>query len=135
MYYDTTITVPHATLEANPVVETLKLTSGVITYAEIQFPSGTFALVHVRVFYHEHQIWPLNNEGSISADGYVVPIPDTLSLDEEPYELKVKAWSDADTYDYDIDVRVEVQRPEEIEKLSPLGGLLNKFMHLVGLGN
>jgi hypothetical protein len=134
MYYDFGITVLHTNTEDDPVVETLKLTSGVITYAEIQFPRGTYALVHARVFYHEHQVWPLNSEGSIEADGYVVPIPDTLELDSEPYELKVKAWSDADTYDYDINVRISVQRPEELEKMSPLGGMLKKFLKLVGIG-
>lgn len=134
MFYDFCISVLHTHTEAAPVVAVLPLTSGVITHAEIQFPRGTYARVHARVFYHEHQIWPLNNEGSISADGYVVPIPEALGLDSEPYELKVRAWSTADTYDYDINVRIEVQRPEELEKMSPLGGMLKKFLKLVGVG-
>ena len=134
MYYEFDITVPANTAEATPIEQIMALTEGVITYAEIQFPRGTYDLVHCRVFDREFQIWPINRPGYLSSDGYVVPIPDTHELVTTPYELKIKAWSLADTYDYVIKVRITVQRPGEMEKISPLGKALNKFLQLVGMG-
>lgn len=134
MFYDFAVTVPHATAQATPLTQILPVTSGSINHIAIQFPRGTYALVHIQLLYHEHQIFPTNPEGSFNADGYPIEFDDSLPLDSEPYEIKARAWSLADTYDYDINVRIGILRPEDVEKQSGLMSSLKKFLGLVGIG-
>ncbi len=134
MYYDFAITVPGPTPQSAPVVETLKLTQGIINRVSIQFPRGTYALVHIQVYHHAHQVWPTNPGGSFNADGYPIEFDEAFELETEPYELEVKAWSLADTYSYDINTRFLVLRQEDIEKQSSLMTALKKFTRLIGIG-
>ena len=134
MFYDFSITVPANTTELDPVVQVLPLTSGVIQRVSVQFPTGTHALVHVRLYYHEHQVWPTNPDGSLNADGQPLEWDESFPLDSEPYEIKVRAWSGADTYDYDVNVRFGVLRTEDVEKQSGVITALKSFLRLVGVG-
>ena len=134
MFYDFSITVPANTPESAPVEQILPLTAGVIQRVSIQFPTGTYALVHVCLFYHEHQVWPTNPDGSFNADGYPLEWDESFPLDVEPFELKAKLWNDADTYDYDINIRFSVLRTEDVEKQSGVITALKSFLKLVGVG-
>jgi hypothetical protein len=135
MFYDFSITVPANTPQSAPVEQTLELTAGVIQRVSIQFPTGTYALVHVQLLYHEYQVWPTNPDGSFNADGYPLEWDEAFSLDSAPYEIKAVMWSLADTYDYDINVRFEVERIEDIEAQSGVITALQKFLKLVGIGS
>ena len=134
MFYDFSITVPANTPEYAPIEEILPLTAGVVQKLSIQFPRGTFALVHVKLFYHEYQVWPTNPDGSFNADGYPLEWEESYPLDTEPYEMKAVLWSDADTYDYDINIRLSILRTEDVEKQSGVISALKSFLKLVGVG-
>jgi len=133
MFYDFSVTVPHGTSETTPVEVVLPLTAGVVERVSIQFPRGTFALVHVQILYHEFQIWPTNPGGSFNADGYPLEWDESFELDVDPFELKAVLWSDADTYDYDINIRFAVLRTEDVEQQSGVISALKKFLKLVGV--
>jgi hypothetical protein len=135
MYYSFSIPVPHATPQADPVKVTLPLTQGVIQKIEVQFPRGTYALVHVSLLKDEFQVWPSNPDGTFQADGYIIPIDEYYPLDTEPYELKFVGWSEADTYDYNIDIRIGILRPDEVQKSSGLLMALQKFLNKIGFGS
>ena len=134
MFYDFSITVPHLTPEYDPIEQILPLTAGVVQKLSIQFPRGTFALVHVKLLYHEYQVWPTNPDGSFNADGYPLEWEESYPLDTEPYEMKAVLWSDADTYDYDINIRLSILRTEDVEKQSGVISALKSFLKLVGVG-
>ncbi len=135
MFYDFAVTVPAVTLVTAPKKQILPLTKGIINRVSIQFPRGTYALVHIKLLYHEHQVWPSNPEGSFNADGYPIEFDEALELDSEPYELKAVAWSLADYWEYDINVRLGVLRQEDVEKQSGVITALKKFLKLVGVGS
>jgi hypothetical protein len=134
MFYDFSITVPANTPEYDPIEQILPLTAGVVQKLSIQFPRGTFALVHVKLLYHEFQVWPTNPDGSFNADGYPLEWEESYELDTEPYEMKAVLWSDADTYDYDINIRLSILRTEDVEKQSGVISALKSFLKLVGVG-
>lgn len=133
MYYEFDITVPHSTAEGTPVNQDLLLCKGIIHRIEIQFPVGTRALVHGRLVHHLFGQLPTNPEGSFKADGYIIPIDENIDFNAEPYALKAKFWSDADTYDYIITIRVGILKDKtSIFMLSVLKGLAT-FLKLVGI--
>lgn len=134
MFYDFVVTVPHLRPESAPVEEVCQVTAGVIQRVSIQFPRGTYALVHIKVLYHEHQAWPTNPGGSFNGDGYPLEFDESYPLDSAPYELKVVGWSLADTWDYDINVRFSILRSEDIEKQSGVITALKSLLKLVGVG-
>ena len=134
MYYEFTVNVPANTPEYDPVEQILPLTAGVIQRVSVQFPRGTFARVHVKLLYHEYQIWPTNHDGSLNADGYPLEWDESYPLDAEPYEIKAVLWSTADTYDYDINIRFGILRTEDVEKQSGVISALKSFLKLVGVG-
>jgi len=134
MFYDYAIVVPANTLESAPVTQFLKLTRGIIHRVEVQFPIGTLALAHCRIFYHEHQAFPTNPDGDFSSDGYVIPIDDQYEIDSEPYDMKAVCWNLDDTYQHIITVRVGILRYEEIEKRSASAGAMQRFLKLMRVG-
>jgi hypothetical protein len=134
MFYDAEITVPHATAKSAPVTGIIHLTTGIIHRVEVGFPIGTRALVHCVLLYHEHQVWPTNPDNSFHWDGYTIAFDEWYPIDTEPYDLKVVAWSDADTYDYHLAVRIGVLREEVLQPFSGVMGALKKFLRYVGIG-
>ncbi len=120
MFYDFAIKVETTDTEASPKEQVLKLTYGVIHRVEVQFPIGTQALTHCKLFHEEHQLFPTNPDGDFASDGYVIPIDDHFELHTEPYSLKAKCWNEDDTYAHTITIRVGIL-PEEI--LSPWAAL------------
>lgn len=135
MYYSFSIPVPANTPAEAPVRVTLPLTQGVIQKIEVQFPRGTYALVHVALLSHCFQVWPTNLDGTFQSDGYVIPIDEYYPLNTEPYELEFIGWSEADTYDYNIDIRIGILRPDEVQKSSGLLTALSKFLNKIGFGS
>jgi hypothetical protein len=135
MYYSFSIPVPHLTPLTDPVKLTLPLTQGVIQKIEVQFPRGTYALVHVALLVHGYQVWPTNPSGTFQSDGYTIPIDEYYPLDTEPFEAEFIGWSEADTYDYNIDIRIGILRPEEVQKSSGLLTALSKFLNKIGFGS
>lgn len=134
MFYDVEVLVPHLTPKSNPVVALIHATLGTVYRVEVGFPIGTRATVHCVIRYHEHQCWPTNPDGDFHWDGYTVCFDESLPIDSEPYELKVVAWSDADTYDYHLSVRIGILRKDELQPYSGIMGALQRFLHLVGVG-
>ena len=134
MFYEFAITVPHATLKLAPVTLELKLTAGTIQSVYVQFPPGCAGLVHCALLHQEHQLYPLNPDGDLAADGAIIPIEDESFDLGEPYALKFVGWSDDDTFAHVLRVRVSVIRPGELEaKTTWIGGLKN-LLKLAGIG-
>jgi len=121
MFYDFAITVPAGTTEAAPVEQVMKLTYGVIHRVEVQFPIGTQALAHCKIYHEEHQLLPTNPDGDFASDGYTIPIDEHYELFTEPYSLKAKCWNDDDTYAHVITIRVGILPQEVLSPWAQLG--------------
>lgn len=102
------------TAETDPVTATMKLRRGVITRWWVGFPDGCADLVHAAVYHYEHRILPRNEQESLFWNNYVFEIPESYILDEEPYEIEIRVWSDDDSNRQYVVVGVAVEPIEEV---------------------
>lgn len=134
MLYEYDLDVPANTAERSPASATLKLSRGVITKVGVQFPIGTRALVHVKIYHGAHQLWPANPDGNIKADGFTVEWDEHLEFTKAPLALKVKAWSEADTYEYTVTTRIAMLPLSVTEEYTGVVGALKKLLKAMGVG-
>jgi hypothetical protein len=104
VFYDFAITVPKSTTEANAVTTIAKVTHGVITRVSFRPRPGHSALLHCQVSYHEHQLWPVSREEDLHGDTFPIEWDDYEELFTDPYELKIVAWNEDDTYAHTFDL-------------------------------
>jgi hypothetical protein len=126
MNYAWDITIPALTLKTSPVTQILKLSKGVITKVEFKWPAGPQGLAHVALNYGEFQLIPLNRDDDISGDDETIVLPEYYELDEAPYQLKLYAWNDDDTYPHTVTVRITVL-PKFVATLMPIAEFLGKL--------
>ncbi len=105
MYYEYTLTIPRNTTEAAPLELGVALAPGVVRLVHVQFPKGCVGLVHVQIWRSEHQVWPVNVEGNISAEGQTVSWPEDYELADDPLSFTLRGWNDDDTFPHTITFR------------------------------
>jgi hypothetical protein len=123
MFYDFAITVPKSTTEANAVTTIAKVTHGVITHVSFRPRPGHSALLHCKVYYHEHQLWPVSREEDLHGDTFPIEWDDYEEIFTEPYELKIVAWNEDDTYAHTFDIGFALL-PEKVVAPQDFGQLL-----------
>ena len=79
------------------------------------------------------QIAPRNPEGTMAADGYVIPIQPNYPLKRGHNLLKLKGWSPNTSYNHEIKVRLTVLPPEEANPLGILRDFVSILKKLIGL--
>ncbi|MBW2559546.1 MAG: hypothetical protein JRE40_01700 [Deltaproteobacteria bacterium] len=132
MFFAWDITVSANTAEASPKTQILKLSKGVITRADIKFPSGCHGMVKVRLFRWEAQLVPLSRDEWVTGDGETVKTEAYYELVEMPYQLKFVGASPGTNYDHTITVRVTVL-PKAVATFMPLVNILTKFFKRIGV--
>jgi len=133
MLYTHTLTVPANTTENDPAEEVVKLTHGVITMVEVEFPPGCAGLVRAFIRRSLHQVWPSNQGGQFRTDGRAIRWNDYYELFDEPLELTVGAWSDDDFYSHDVLFRFELTSREIAERGKVVSGVTNKVRQLLNI--
>lgn len=108
MLFVTEVNIPKSTTETSPVVETLKIAHGIITWVSVFFPPGCARLAHVVILHHEHQVWPSTEGMNLAGDSWPIEWNEYYEVYQPPHELKIKAWNEDDTYPHKITVRVAV---------------------------
>jgi len=108
MLFTADVTVPKNTTEADPVVEILKIAHGIITWVSVLFPPGCARLAHCVILHHEHQIAPSTENMDLSGDTFPIVWEEYYESYQPPYELKIKAWNEDDTYPHTITIRVAI---------------------------
>jgi len=98
MYYKWEKSILANTLEADAIEECLQLTRGTIREILLGFPPGACGLLHLQVRDKGWQIVPWTPLQSVAWDDYVFVLPCDYDLDEEPYDLTIRAWNLDDTY-------------------------------------
>lgn len=106
MYYKWEKSLPAGTLEADALEECLQLTRGTIREIHLGFPTGTAGLVRLQVRDKGWQIVPWTPLQSVGWDNYVFVLPCDYDLDEEPFDLTIRAWNLDDTYAHTVFVGV-----------------------------
>lgn len=112
MYYVLPLTIPKNTPKSDPVEEELALTYGVIQRVEVEFPPGCAGLAHVRIQYHEFDLYPTNPGTYFSGDGFTIAFDDNFPITEVPHMIKIVGYNEDDTFDHTVTVRINVKLPE-----------------------
>lgn len=113
MHYFFEVIIPKNTAEAAPYVEMLPLTSGFITAVTVTIPKGHEGTAHLRLFYHEFQVYPLSRGQDYHGSGSEITFADRQDITAEPYELKARGWNTDTVHDHRFLVSIEVLRLTE----------------------
>jgi hypothetical protein len=134
VFYDFAITIPPGTAEEDPEELELKLTKGVIHKVIVEAHPGCHATAKIRIYHHEHQLWPTNPDEAFALDSIPREFDEHFILSEAPYTLKVRGYSPAATYEHEYRLGIGILTEEEVSPLSGFRGLFERFFKLVGLG-
>jgi len=133
MLYVLPLAIPANTAQASPYEEALKLTDGVITRVEVEFPAGCAGLAHSYARRAIHQVFPTNPDGNLCSDNHVIVWNDYEDLAADPRILTIGGWNLDDTYAHTITWRVELTPREIAERLKSTDTLLSKMARLLGI--
>ena len=126
------LTVSKNTTAATLETLIMTLTYGIITHVEIIIPDGQKACTHLRIKYHEFQLYPLSRGYWYEGDGVVIPFDDMFPLITPPYELKAEGYNTSEDYDHAIYMHFTVQRPEELGYSEIPAFVMQKLYALIG---
>jgi len=108
MLFTKSFTVLTAHTESSPLVDTIKIAHGIITFVSIFMPPGCHGLVYCKLKHHEHTIFPSTEDMFLMTDSYPVEWTEYYESYQPPYELKFVGWSYGTTYAHVVTVRIAV---------------------------
>lgn len=135
MLYEYALTILAQTAESAPETLDAPLAPGTVARVDVQFPRGCVGLAHVQVWRSEHQVWPTNVDGNISAEGLVVSWPEDYDLVDEPYGMTLRGWNDDDSYAHTITFRFALLPLSAKEEGRAPAGLLRRIAEFLGMGD
>ena len=118
MIFQSTITIPKATVKATPLIQTIYIARGIVTKFMIRPRPGHAGLAHLIILHHEHQVVPSTENMELHGDTFPIDWEDYLEISQPPYELKLVGWNDDDTYPHAFDVHVVVLPKKAVSSLS-----------------
>jgi hypothetical protein len=131
MFFAWDIDIAAGTLEAEPIIQILKLSAGIIVKVEIKFPDGCHGMVKIKLLRNEAQLIPLNLGNWVTGDAETVTTPEYYELSETPTQLKFIGCSPGTTFKHTITVRITIL-PKPIASLLPVMDLLTRMMQRLG---
>jgi len=124
MFYEERLTIPANTPEDNPTTKYLEISPGVIHRVQVVFPTGCVGLVHVQVWYEEHQLYPSNPGGSFTGDGVLIEFRDFFEITQKPYRLKLVGWNLDDTYQHTPIIRIGILPKKYLLPIGAVEGVI-----------
>jgi len=126
------ISTPKNTLEAAPLLTTIRLTLGRLTGGSLYFPSGPAGKLHFLARIGIHQIIPFNTGQNLRLDDCVIPLSLGFDLTEPPFELVCETWNDSTLYDHALTLILYLE--PILDKDHDIKTLINKFWFYGGQG-
>jgi len=108
MLYTKSFTVLTTHTESSPLVDTIKIAKGIITFVSIFMPPGCHGLVYCKLKHHEHTVFPSTEDMFLMTDSYPVEWTEYYESYQPPYELKFVGWSYGTTYAHVVTIRIAV---------------------------
>jgi len=106
--FECSITIPANTTSASPTTAMLRIAHGIISKIMVRPRPGHAALAHCVILHHEHQIAPSTEGMDFAGDTFPIDWEEYYECYQPPYELKIKGWSDDDTYPHTFDIFVAI---------------------------
>lgn len=119
MNYNFELEIPEMNEEVGQAELEMPMTYGVITRVSIAIPRGHAGLAHLKIFYHESQLYPLNRDGDYHGDRMDVTFDEFQPILAAPFMLKAKGWNEDETYKHKFLMNFTLLRPEELEREIP----------------
>lgn len=111
MWYRGSITVPLDTAKVDFVSAEVEAAPGAVTHFYRLFPLGCAGMVHLQVFNQTRQVFPTTPGQSYIGDGSEVLGAASITLDEPPYTLELRAWSPGADYQHIVYCEFYIEKP------------------------
>jgi len=121
MFFSNEITVPKNTAITAPVETVIPVTRGIIDKVGYRPRPGHAGLCHCRVYYHEHQIYPVSRDQDLHGDTFPIEWNDQEEIFTAPYTLVVRSWNDDDTYEHAFDISFSI-----LDEQKTIGSVLSR---------
>lgn len=119
------ITIPANTLQSSPYEQELLLTRGELVKVVLNFQYGCAYMVHVCLVLGSRQVMPIIEGMSYALDGYTLERQTAIPLDNHPYSLVFRGWSDNTTYPHTIGVLATVKTEKDTAQMAAILELLS----------
>jgi hypothetical protein len=126
MIYEKALVIPKNTPISSPVSAFIEVHPGTVEQGSLFFPPGCCALAHVRIFYWEHQVWPMNPDSDFKGDGQLLVFPEKFELPGSPFIFRIDGWNEDDTYSHEPIVRILV---------TPMGETVGELLKRLTMGS
>lgn len=134
MHYSFFFTVEPENDVDNPVVETIKLASGVLRGVHLSIPSGVNSSVRCCILNDAVQLLPSNPDGYYSGDGVVIDASLWYDLVQNPNVLYFVGWSVDAGFDHEIGIMLDVKEdnePDMVVLQSKLGEVMDHLISMI----
>lgn len=133
MHYSFFFTIEPGNDVDNPVVETIKLASGVLRGVKIHFPVGCNGCARCCVLNDSKQLLPTNSDGFYALDGDSVNAPLWYDLSVNSNVLYFVGWSYGAEFDHDISVLLDVKEDNEPDMVMLQAKISEVIDHLISM--
>jgi len=114
VWYRGSITVPANTLASAPVTTEVEVCRGTVEAFYRLFPMGCAGKVHLQVFHQTRQLFPTTPGQAYVGDGSEVLGDASVTLEEPPFIVELRAWSPGTSYSHVIYVEFYIKFAVEI---------------------
>jgi len=104
-------------ITTNPTEEkktTVKLKGDYLTKVMIRFPPGPQALLHVRIYYGDYQLFPEDKDTDFADDDLAIEWDEFWKLPEHPCPITIWTKNEDDTYEHTVHVYFFTKYQEEL---------------------
>ncbi len=122
MIYETRLTIPANTTQAQAVETDVSIHPGTVTVLEILFPTGCAGLVHVQILHWVRQIWPSNPNSDFTGNGDPMTFAEDYEVLDPPFFFTVRGWNTDELYPHTPIVRFQIT-PKQVGLLRSLANL------------
>ena len=117
----------------NPVVETIKLASGVLRGVHVSIPTGVNNTVRCCILNDAVQLLPSNQDGYYSGDGVVIDASLWYDLIVNPNTLYFVGWSVDANYEHTIGIMLDVKEDNEPDMVILQSKIIDIMDHLISM--
>lgn len=102
MLLSQSIIIAPKTSQETPQVNTLHILPGTVATLVVLFRYGSGNLCGVRIYHAEVQRWPYIPGEWVPSSPYLYEFAEDLSIDTEPYELRIETYNLDDTFPHSV---------------------------------
>ena len=117
----------------SPVVETIKLSSGILRGFHLSIPSGVNNSVRCCILNDAIQLLPSNQDGYYSGDGVVIDASLWYDLIVNPNTLYFVGWSVDANYEHTIGIMLDVKEDNEPDMVILQSKIIDIMDHLISM--